>query len=84
MRRAKTTIAGASSFTTRIESLSEYVVISHREPRIDHYQRLESGQWLTSMYRGPGEQVLLPALGGSFDIADVYAGVDLQEGRTST
>jgi Uma2 family endonuclease len=64
-----------------IESLREYAIVSHREPRIDHYRRLESGQWLATTYRGPSARVDLPALGGSFDIADAYAEVDLHEGR---
>lgn len=64
-----------------IESLREYVIVSHRELRIDHYQRLESGQWLATTYRGPNARVELPAFGGSFDIADAYAEVDLHEGR---
>ena len=66
-----------------IESLREYVIVSHREPRIDHYQRLDSGQWLATTSLGPSARVNLPGLGSSFDIADIYGGVDLQEGRRS-
>jgi Uma2 family endonuclease len=66
-----------------IESLREYVIVSHREPRIDHYRRLDSGQWLATTYRGPRAHVDLPALGGGFDATDVYSGVDLREGLPS-
>ncbi len=63
-----------------IASLQEYVIVSHRERRVDHYRRLESGQWLTTTRTGD-TRVELPLLGASFDIADVYAGVVFDEGR---
>jgi len=66
-----------------IESLSEYVVLSHRERRIDHHRRLESGQWLYTAHASADGIVELPALGGSIRIAEVYDGVDLDEGRGS-
>lgn len=64
-----------------IESLREYIVISHRERRLDHHRRLESGQWLYTAHTLTGASIELPALGGSIRLADVYDGVDLAEGR---
>lgn len=64
-----------------IESLREYVVVSHRERRIDHHRRLDSGQWLYTAYASADAVVELPALGGSIRIAEVYDDVDLDEGR---
>ena len=62
-----------------IELLKEYVIVSHREPRIDHYRRLDFDQWLATAYRGPSARVDLPSLGGGFDVTDVYAGVDAKQ-----
>jgi Uma2 family endonuclease len=63
-----------------IPSLSEYVIISHRERRIDHFRRLDDGQWLATTRTGEGD-VAMPVLGGSLTLADVYAGVDFEEGK---
>lgn len=64
-----------------IESLREYVVVSHRERRIDHHRRLDTGQWLYTACVSDDVPLELPALGGSIGLVDVYEGVDLDEGR---
>jgi Uma2 family endonuclease len=66
-----------------IASLREYVIISHRERRIDHHRRLESGQWLATSYTNDGDAVEMPALGGSVRLREIYAKVDLLEGGSS-
>ena len=63
-----------------IESLREYMVVSHREQRIDHHQRLDSGQWLVTTALSGG-RLRLSVLGVDLALADVYAGVDLTEGE---
>lgn len=63
-----------------MESLREYLVVSHREQRIDHHQRLESGQWLVTTVRS-GSKVPLLVLDSELMVSDVYAGVDLREGE---
>jgi Uma2 family endonuclease len=63
-----------------IASLKEYVIVSHRERRIDHHRRLESGQWLATAYLKDADEIELPALGGHVRLADIYAEVDLAEG----
>lgn len=63
-----------------IASLREYVIVSHRERRIDHYRRLEDGQWLLSTHVGDDARLELPALGGSIALAEVFAGVVFGEG----
>ena len=64
-----------------IVSLSEYVLVSHREKRIEHHRRLDTGQWLSTIYSAEGDRIELPALGASFALADVYDRVDLNEGE---
>jgi Uma2 family endonuclease len=61
-----------------IESLQHYVIVSHRQERIDHHVRLESGQWLTTSHTQRDARVDL--LGGGFQLGDVYDGIDLTEG----
>jgi Uma2 family endonuclease len=63
-----------------IESLREYMIVSHRETRIDHYRRLESGQWLLSAYASENAEIPVPVLDGALLLADIYAGIDLNEG----
>lgn len=62
-----------------IASLREYLIVSHRERRIDHYQRLDSGQWLLTTALSEG-RVPLSVLGAELALSDVYAQVDLSEG----
>lgn len=64
-----------------IPALREYVIVSHREHRIDHHRRLDSGQWLVTSYTNEGAGIELPALGASISLSDVYDDVDLDEGR---
>ena len=65
-----------------IPSLQEYVIVSHRERRVDHFRRLENGPWLNITLRGEAT-VEVPLLGGSLELNDLYAGVVFDEGRTS-
>ncbi len=66
-----------------IASLREYVIVSHRERRIEHHRRLDSGQWLTTVHTGDAAEVELVALGGKFKLTDVYERVELDEGDAS-
>lgn len=63
-----------------IVSLQEYVIISHRERRIDHFRRLENGQWLATTRTGDAN-IDVAVLAGSLRLTDVYAAVVFDEGR---
>ena len=67
-----------------LESLREYLVISHRERRVDRHRRLDSGEWLATAYMEGDAQVELSSLGGAIRLADIYDKVDLTEGRAAT
>ena len=58
-----------------LESLTDYVLISQTEPRIEHFSRLEDGVWRFVVARGVGATLALPAIGCSLRLADVYARV---------
>jgi Uma2 family endonuclease len=61
-----------------ITSLREYLVVSHRERRVDHFKRLDSGQWLATAVTGDGP---IAVLEGELRLADVYFGVEFDEGK---
>jgi Uma2 family endonuclease len=61
-----------------IGSLQHYLIVSHRQERIDHHVRLESGQWLATTHTLQDARIEL--LGGAFRLEDVYGGIDLTEG----
>jgi Uma2 family endonuclease len=60
-----------------IPSLQEYVLVSQHEQEVDHYRRLDSGQWVLTAYQGASASVALPALGCELPLAEVYDKLDL-------
>jgi len=65
-----------------IESLREYVVVSHEEIRIEHHQRLESGQWLTTILQGLDAELSIALADAPIPLERIYGGVDLEEGTS--
>jgi Uma2 family endonuclease len=56
-----------------LPSLQEYAIVSHAERRVEHYRRLETGQWLMTESQGPAGVVRFPALGCcEVALADIY------------
>ncbi|MEO5728889.1 MAG: Uma2 family endonuclease [Byssovorax sp.] len=60
-----------------IPSLLEYVLVSQHEHRIEHYRRLDTGQWVLTVYEGDNAAAELPALGCALSLAEVYDKLDL-------
>lgn len=60
-----------------IPSFVEYVLVAQDERRVEHFQRIETGQWLLTVYRGEGARVVLLALGCEVSVEDLYEGVEL-------
>jgi Uma2 family endonuclease len=67
-----------------IAELREYLIVSHRERRIDHFRREGDGRWRLTAHTSDDALVELPNLGGAIALVDVYAGVELDEGRRVT
>jgi Uma2 family endonuclease len=63
-----------------IPELRDYVIVSHRERRIDHYRRSDHGEWIVATHIALDARVSLSGLEGAFTVNDVYDGVDLAEG----
>jgi Uma2 family endonuclease len=57
-------------------SLVEYVLVSQNERRIDHFRRLESGQWLLTICQGDEAVLDLPALECQIPLAEIYDQTD--------
>jgi Uma2 family endonuclease len=60
-----------------IASLQECVLVSQPERRVEHYRRLESGQWILTEYVGDEAKVALPALACETPLAELYAKTEL-------
>ena len=60
-----------------IPSLLEYVLVSQHEHKIEHYRRLDTGQWVLTVYEGDEAAAELPALGCALSLAEVYDKLDL-------
>ncbi len=63
-----------------IPDLHDYIIVSHRECRIDHYRRAEGGEWIVATHAALDSRVALTGLDGSFTAGDIYDGADLAEG----
>lgn len=57
----------------RIASLTDYVLVSQIEPRVEHYRRSADGTWI---YRaaGPGDHVTL-SVGAVLRVDDIFSGI---------
>jgi Uma2 family endonuclease len=60
-----------------IPSLREYLLVSQRQMRVDHFFRQPSGQWILTSYSKPEEPVQFPSLEVSIPLADIYLKVEL-------
>lgn len=60
-----------------IPSLQEYVLVSQHEHKVEHYRRLDSGQWVLTDYEGDDASVVLPTLGCALPLAAIYDKLDM-------
>ncbi len=67
-----------------IDELRHYVIVSHRERRIDHFRREGDGQWHLTTHTRDAGVLDLPEHGGGISLSALYDGVDLDEGRRSS
>ncbi len=58
-----------------LASLTDYVLISQHEPRVEHYARLSDGGWHYIVARGLEATLPLPSIGCELRLAAVYARV---------
>lgn len=63
-----------------IRELQDYIIVSHRESRIDHYRRDGDGRWKLTTHLAKAARVRLSGVVATISLADIYDGVDLAEG----
>jgi Uma2 family endonuclease len=66
-----------------IGSLEEYVLVTQAPRRVEHFRRLESGQWLLTVCEGDDAILELPGLGCEVRLAEIYEDIELLDDATS-
>jgi len=54
-----------------IESFQDYVLVSQKKARIEHFRRQPDGTWLLRA-AGPGDRIALESIGGELVVAKAY------------
>jgi len=65
----------------KIESLAEYLLVAQDEHKIEHYVKQPDERWLLSDISSLEAKVELVSIQCTLNLADVYAKVELTEGR---
>jgi Uma2 family endonuclease len=66
-----------SSHYRKLDSLSEYILISQDKPHIEHYVRQPDNQWLLSETDDLAATINLPSINCKLALADIYDKVGL-------
>ena len=53
-------------------TLTDYLLVSQDQPKIDHFIRQEDGNWTRIVYRGLKTKVIIKSIGCTVKLADVY------------
>lgn len=64
------------AYYQQVASLGEYFLVSQDEPRIDHLERLEDGNWKLSIATGLDAVLHVHAIGCELRLVDVYEKVE--------
>lgn len=60
----------------QLPSLREYLLVSQKEPRVEQFVRQENGQWLFHEAEDLDSTLLLPSLGVTIALSEVFANID--------
>ena len=60
----------------QVPSLREYLLVSQKEPRLEQFVRQQNGQWLLHEVAGLENTLLLPSLGITIALSEVFAKVE--------
>jgi Uma2 family endonuclease len=61
----------------RMESFEEYVLVAQDQSRVEVFRKTPDKRWLISTYEGLDTVANVESLGISFQLAEIYAGVEL-------
>jgi Uma2 family endonuclease len=60
----------------QVPTLQEYLLVSQREPRVEHFVRQASGPWLWREVSGLEASLEIPSLQITVALAEIFAGVE--------
>ncbi|MCC6552512.1 MAG: Uma2 family endonuclease [Polyangiaceae bacterium] len=60
-----------------IRSFEEYVLVTQSGKRVEHFRRIETGQWLLTVSEGDDSVLVLPALGCEIPLSEIYENADI-------
>jgi Uma2 family endonuclease len=63
----------------RLESLTDYILISQHRPLVEHFARQPEDSWLLKAYEGIEAIAAIPSIGCELPLADVYDKVEWPE-----
>ncbi len=63
----------------QIESLSDYILVSQEEMRIEHYTRLDDNTWQLRDHSHSGAELKIDSIGVSIPLAAIYRRVEFSE-----
>lgn len=66
-----------------IPEFSEYLLVSQYQPRIDHYTRVENGDWLMRSYEDMATSIELSTVSQQLNLADIYEDIDFTPSPTA-
>jgi Uma2 family endonuclease len=66
----------------QMPSLQDYVLIAQERMAVDHFQRLENGDWLLRSANQPEAGITLSSIGVTLELKEIYDDVDVPPGLT--
>ena len=60
----------------QLATLTDYVMLSHYQPLVEHYTRQTGSQWVLTELRGLEAVLRLPSIGCEMPLADIYERVE--------
>ena len=69
------------AYYRRLASLREYVLVSQDRPCVERYERTSDSdaEWLYTVAEGPEATLLLPSIGSTLALADIYRKITFAE-----
>ncbi len=64
----------------RIESLQDYVLIEQTRVHVEHFHRLENGDWLLRSFDDLNDTLALPSVDCRVTLSQIYEGVNVSQG----
>ncbi len=59
-------------------TLTDYILIAQNEPHVEHYLRLDDGEWLLREYDGLDKTFLIESINCRISLSDLYDRVDFE------